>query len=582
MSTQAVPVSWWRSLRLPLERSRWLNAQTLGVGFLTLLLIWLIMVPLAVVIWGAFRDGQPGEPGEYTLMKFVEAYQGTLLQTIGNTLVFALGAALVCMALGTLFAWVTERTDAPLRPVIYSLALFPLIAPGVLMASAWVLVLHPKIGIVNVAARALLGMEATLFNGYSMAGMIWAQAMDQVSLPFLLMAAAFRSMDPSLEEASAVAGARFVTTMRKVTLPLLLPAVLAVFLLVFVRAIESFDVPAVLGVPAGVPVFATQVFLAVWDIPQDYNVASAFGVGYLAVSLLLLYLYHRATRMSERYVTVTGKAFRPRRVQLGPWRWPLSLAALLLLGFGVGLPVFVFVWTSFVKFYQIPSLSHLQHFSLDNYRAILELPHTAQSIYNTLLVGISSSLIIVLLAAIISWIVIRTRVPGRKFLDFLSFSPIAIPGTVMGLALLWLYLVVPIPIYGTMWILIVAFVGKYITVAVRSTHASLQQISVELEEVSTVSGASWVRTFCSVVLPLMAPGLVVAFIYTLSLTFKVLAMPILLGSIETKLMSVTIYNLYEDGQYPMLSAMGVILLMLVLTLSCIGTYIGRRFGVKQD
>ena len=582
MSTQAVSVSTRRSLRLPFDWSRWLNGQIIGVGLLTLLLTWLIMVPMAVVIWGAFRDGQPGQAGEYTLMKFVEAYQGTLLLTVGNTMVFALGAAFLCLVIGTFLAWITERTDAPLRPLIYAISLFPLIAPGVLMASAWVLVLHPKIGIINVAARTLFGIEGTAFNGYSMAGMIWAQAIDQISLPFLLMAAAFRSMDPSLEEASSVAGARFSTTLRTVTLPLLLPALLAVFLLVFVRAIESFDVPAVLGVPASIPVFATQVFLAVWDVPQDYNVASAFGVGYLIVSLFLLYLYHRATRMSERFVTVTGKGFRPRRMQLGRWRWPLSLLSLLLLTFSVGLPVFVFTWTSFVQFYQVPSLSQLQHFSLDNYRAIFELPHTAQSIYNTLLVGVLSSLIIVLLAATVSWIVIRSRVPGRKFLDFLSFSPIAIPGTVMALALLWLYLVVPIPIYATIWILIVGFVGKYITVAVRSTHASLQQISAELEEVSTVSGASWGRTFRSVVLPLMAPGLVVAFIYSLSLTFKVLSLPILLGSVDTKLMSVTIYNLYEDGQYPMLSAMGVILLLLVLTLSLVGAYIGRRFGVKQD
>ena len=570
------------SLRSPLQRSRWLNGQTIAVGLLTLLLIWLIMVPVAIVIWGAFRDGQPGQAGTYTLSKFVEAYQGTLIQTIRNTLIFALGASLLCLSIGTFLAWVTERTNAPLRPIIYAISLFPLIAPGILMASAWVLVLHPKIGIVNVAAGSLLGIEGPLFNGYSMAGMIWAQAIDQVSLPFLLMAAAFRCMDPSLEEASSVSGARMGMTMRRVTLPLLLPALLAVFLLIFVRAIESFDVPAVLGVPAGIPVFATQVFLAVWDVPQDYNVASAFGVGYLAISLFLLYLYHRATRMSERYVTVTGKAFRPRRMQLGSWRWPVSLFTLLILTFGLGLPVFLFVWTSFTKFYQIPSLSQLSQFSLDNYREILELPNTLQAIYNTLLVGILSSLIIVLLAAIISWIVIRTRIAGRKFLDFLSFSPIAVPGTVMGLAMLWLYLVVPIPIYATLWILIVAFVGKYITVAVRSTHASLQQISVELEEVSTVSGATWGRTFRSVVMPLMAPGLVVAFIYSLSLTFKVLSMPILLGNVDTKLMSVMIYNLYEDGQYPVLSAMGVILLVLVLSLSFAGAYVGRRFGVKQD
>lgn len=582
MSFQDVSLSSTRSPRLPIQWSHWLNGQTVGVGLLTLLLIWLIMVPLAVVIFGAFRDGQPGQPGVFTLMKFVEAYKGTLVKTVGNTLVFALGAAVLAMTFGTFLAWVTERTDAPLRTLIYAISLFPLIAPGVLMASAWVLVLHPRIGVINVWARSMFGIEGTLLNGYSMGGMIWAQAIDQVSLPFLLMCAAFRSMDPSLEEASFVSGARFGTTMRRVTLPLMLPALLAVFLLVFVRAIESFDVPAVLGMPGGVPVFATQVFLAVWDIPQDYNVASAFGVGYLAISLFLLFLYHRATRMSERYVTVTGKAFRPRSMQLGHWRWPASLLSMLLLVISVGLPVFVFTWTSFVKFYQVPSLSQLPHFSLDNYREILELPNTLQSIYNTLLVGVLSALIIVLIASIISWIVIRTRIRGRKFLDFLSFAPIAIPGTVMGLALLWLYLVIPIPIYATLWILIVAFVGKYITVAVRSTHASMQQISKELEEVSTVSGASWVRTFRSVVLPLMAPGLVVAFIYSLSLTFKVLSMPILLGSVNTKLMSVTIYNLYQDGQYPMLSAMGVILLLLVLSLALTGTYIGRRFGVRPD
>ena len=582
MDLQAASTSFRRSIGLPVAWSRWFSSQGIAVSLLTLLLIWLIMVPLVIVVWGAFRDGQPGQAGAYTLSKFVEAYQGTLVETVGNTLLFAFGAALLCLTIGTFLAWVTERTNAPLRPIIYAISLFPLIAPGILMASAWVLVLHPKIGVINVAARSVLGIEGTLFNGYSMIGMIWAQAIDQVSLPFLLMAAAFRSMDPSLEEASSVAGARMATTMRKVTLPLLLPAVLAVFLLVFVRAIESFDVPAVLGVPAGIPVFATQVFLAVWDVPQDYNVAAAFGVGYLAISLFLLYLYHRATRMSERYVTVTGKAFRPRRLQLGTWRWPVSIFTLLLLALSLGLPVFLFTWTSFTRFYQIPSLSQIHNFTLDNYREILELPHTSQAIYNTLFVGIASALAIVMLAATISWIVIRTRITGRKFLDFLSFSPIAVPGTVMGLALLWLYLVVPIPIYATIWILIVAFVGKYITVAVRSTHASLHQISVEPEEVSTVSGASWGRTFRSVVMPLMAPGLVVAFIYSLSLTFKVLSMPILLGNVDTKLMSVMIYNLYEDGQYPVLSAMGVILLVLVLSLAFAGAYVGKRFGVKQD
>ena len=171
MKSETVSLPDRRALRLPSDWSRWLNGQTLGVGLLTLLLVWLIVVPLAVVIWGAFRDGQPGQAGEYTLMKFVEAYQGTLLKTITNTIVFAMGAAFLAVGLGAYLAWITERTDAPLRPLIYGMALFPLIAPGVLMASAWVLVLHPKIGIINVVARNLFGMEGTLYDGYSMAGM---------------------------------------------------------------------------------------------------------------------------------------------------------------------------------------------------------------------------------------------------------------------------------------------------------------------------------------------------------------------------------------------------------------------------
>jgi iron(III) transport system permease protein len=526
-------------------RQRWrVRSELLIIAGLIAAVGWLVAIPLSMVVWGTFRDAAPGLPGSFTINNFIRAYYNVgLLQAIQNSLIFAGGASLISFAGGTFLAWVTERTDAPFRRAVYALVLVPVIVPGILFATSWLFLLNPTIGALNKFASYCCGFETPIFNGYSMGGMIWAEGMDNFSLPFLLMAAAFRSMDPSLEEAAQTAGAGVWTTMRTVTLPVLLPAVLATLLISFIRALESFEAPAIMGIPAGISVFATEVWLAVSRTrPADFNLSATFAMGYLLVTVLGVYLYHRATKMSERYVTVTGKGYRPNRVKLGRWRWPIALFSLFLLGVAILLPLFILIWTSLLPFYMIPSWQALSLVSLRNYRDVLALESAHEAFVNTLIVGCSAAAIGSLLSAVIGWVVIRTRLPGRRLLDVLAFAPIAIPGTVMGIALLWLYLTVPIPIYGTLWILLFGFLGKYMTFAVRSTYASLTQIHKELEEASTSCGAPWIKTFFRVTLPLMAPGLLIGFLFILSLSFRVLGLPVMISHVHTRMMPSCLFS----------------------------------------
>jgi iron(III) transport system permease protein len=559
---------------LTVSRQRWrVRSELLIVAGLIAVVGWLVAIPLAMVVWGTFRDAAPGLPGSFTLNNFVRAYFNVgLLQAIQNSLIFAGGASLISFAGGTFLAWVTERTDAPFRRVVYALVLVPVIVPGILFATSWLFLL-----------AYCCGLETPIFNGYSMGGMIWAEGVDNFSLPFLLMAAAFRSMDPSLEEAAQTAGAGVWTTMRTVTLPVLLPAVLATLLISFIRALESFEAPAIMGIPAGIAVFATEVWLAVSRTrPADFNLSATFAMGYLLVTVVGVFLYHRATKMSERYVTITGKGYRPTRIKLEYWRWPIALFSLLLLGCAILLPLFILIWTSLLPFYMIPSWQALSLVSLENYRQVLALESAYEAFINTLIVGCSAAAVGSLLSAVIGWVVIRTRLPGRRLLDILAFAPIAIPGTVMGIALLWLYLTLPIPIYGTLWILLFGFLGKYMTFAVRSTYASLTQIHKELEEASTSCGAPWLKTFIRVTLPLMAPGLLIGFLFILSLSFRVLGLPVMISHVNTRMMPSFIFSLYDEGKYEVLSALGVMIMLFLLAIAAVSRYVSKKFGVQES
>lgn len=559
------------------------SARTLWIGVLTVLVLWLIAAPMALVLWGSIRDAPPGVPeGAYTLAKYIDGYSSPRMFTaIKNSVIFAVSSSLLSFVVGAYLAWVTERTNTPLRSLIYAMVLLPIIVPGILTSIAWVLLLNPTIGILNQAVQLIPGLgDWAPFDSYGMLPMIWGDGIDGITLPFLLMAAAFRSMDPSLEEASAASGGGGYHTLRHVTLPVLTPAVLTTFLLLFIKTIETFETPAIMGLPAGVTVFATEVYLASQRFPSDQNLAAALSVGYIVLTAGGLALYYRAVRMSERFTTVTGKGFKPTRIDLGRRKWWHFSGTMFVLFMAVILPFLVMVYASLVPYYQVPSMDAFNSMSTMNYENVLTNPRTLKALNNNIKVGVTGSAAAILLSALISWVVIRTKVRGRKLLDAVSFAPIAIPGLVMGLALAWMYLTIPTPIqvYGTLLILGLGFVAKYIPYGMRATHAGLSQISNELEEASAASGASFFRTFRAIIAPLLAGSMLVAFVYILSLTFKVLSLPIMLSGTNTELMAVMIFEMYDGGDYTGLNALGVVMFVILLTLAGISRLIASKIG----
>ena len=550
---------------------------------IVLAVLYLTVVPVLVMIVGSLQSGLPGSWTPLTIDNYIEAFSTpSLYQAIVNSIIYSLGAGVISFSLGTYLAWLTERTNVPFKGLIYSSVLSALMIPGVLFTISWILLISPRAGLINVYLRQLFGFTSGPFDPFGMLGMILVSGIDDFYTPFLFMAAAFRSMDPSLEEASITSGAGTMTTFYRITFRLMLPASLAVGLLIFIRGLEDFEVPALLGIPAGVYVLSTEIFLAVRRPPGDFNMAATFSMFYLLVAMVGLYLYFKSTKFTERFAVITGKAFHPRRLQLGAWRPWLTISAFAILTIAVYLPLAVLAWTSLLPWYGPPSWEMVQMLSLKNYYWLAEEDLILSSVKNNFTVGFSSALVVTLFASVYSWIVIRTKLPGRKILDGLAFTATAYPSIVLGLALIWFYLTVPIPIYATLWILIIAYVTKRLPNSIRICSAVLIQIQKELEDASEVCGASFLRTFRRIILPLMVPGLFVSFATTLTITFKALSIPILLGHAGTELLPLLIFDLYEGGQYPKLAALGAAIIVIITCVTLSVRFTSQRFGLAAS
>ena len=555
--------------------------QLLVTGLAGALMAYLTLIPLLMLVYGSLKSGPPGTASELTVRNYFVLFQGwRLAGAFFNSLIFSSGASLLAFAGGLYLAWVTERTNVAWKGMIYSCILVPMIVPGLLTTIGWIMLFGRRAGLLNMIATGYLGFDRPI-EIYNMAGMIWVLGTDQIPLAFLLLAAALRSMDPSLEEAAMASGSGIVGTTFRITLPVLLPAILAVWMITFVRAIENFEVPALIGIPAGILVFATEVYLATRNVPTDFGLASTFGVVYLAITAVGIFLYLRLTAMSERFATITGKGYRPTAFNLGRWRFPIAVLNTLLCFLLFILPVLIVVWSSFLPFYMLPSKSAFASLTLENYKNLWSLPVIHRALWNSFVLGISSSTITMLLTAIIAWILIRTSWRGKGLLDFLAFSPIAVPGLVMGIAILWLYLVVPVPVYGTLWILLIAYVTKYLPYGMRACSTSMLQIKKELEEASETSGATWAHTFARVVLPLLAPGFVAGWIFVITHSFRELSTSVMLYRSGTEVISVVLFELWDGGQYPQLSALGMVLVAILLVISLLARKIGGRFSIQQ-
>jgi iron(III) transport system permease protein len=452
--------------------------------------------------------------------------------------------------------------------------------PGLLTAIAWVFLASPEIGLLNRVYRDATGSGQPIFDIYSLAGMAWVMGLDTFPLVYLTMVGTLRSMDPALEEAAFMAGRSVWQTLLKVTFPLMRPALLASLILVLIFSVESFEVPLIIGLPRRLYVLSTEIYFKSSRTPVDFGLAAAFGVLLLVLALALLLTYQRLVRNVSAYMTVSGKAFRPRVIRLGPWRWVASALGLLTLLLAVVLPGLVLLWASFLRFFQPPSPAAFRALGTANYERVLTNPTVQEGLRNSLLLGIGSATIVALMAALIAWIVYRTHVPGREVLDWLAFAPRAVPAVLFAVSMLWLYLTLPLPIYGTLLIILLAYITRYLPIAMRIVAAGVVQIHSELEEAAYAAGAPWTSMFRRVLLPLLRPVLLTTWIWVAVHSFRELSISAILAAPGSRTVAVAIYELWSEGSLGLIAAFSILVLLLLLAVAWAAEVLGRRFGVS--
>jgi iron(III) transport system permease protein len=564
--------------RWPRVDLKWviIAACVLGVAYL-------VLMPLGFLIWESFHTPRTAsQAAQFTLDNYSYAYTNPeTLQLLQNSLVFAVGTSALAFVIGTVLAWINERTNTPLKSLFFALSVIPLIIPGILFTISWIFLASPKIGILNQWLQHWLDTDYTFFNIYSMTGMIWVEALQYSPMAFLFMTAAFRSMDPSLEESALMSGASILQIVWRITLKLTWPAIFATLLVIFIRAIESFEVPALLGLPVGTYVFTSAIYDAIHQYPSKIGLGSTYSVTLLLITTVGIYFQSRLSYQAGRYSTVTGKGFRPRTMDLGKWRYLTAAIFIVYFLLIVILPFLVLVWASFQKYYSIPSLAALQNVSLDAYRFVLGRPALINSMWNSLVLALICATIIMLMTSVICWIVVKTKIPGRWLLDNLASMPIVFPGLVLGLALMIFYLHFDIGVYGTLWILLIAYVTRFLPYGMRYNMTSMLQIHKELEESAQMSGASWGKMFCRILLPLLKPGLFAGWLYIVIVSIRELSSSILLYSPGSEVIAISMWELWENGQHVELSALGVMFIVSLFVLVMVAQAIGKHYGVKE-
>ena len=572
--------------RLGWAREHWVVVLVIA------LTLWLVLVPLATLIIFSFRLGNPWDPGGFTLDHYSSAYSNPQTYSMFfNTAMLAGFSTAISVALATFFAFLTERTDMPFRNVAWGLILVPMAMPGLLFAVSWTFLLSPQIGLFNVWLRSVLGwfgadVTTGPLNIYSLWGMVLLEGLRGVTTTFLIMVGAFRAMDPSLEEAARVAGASGPRTFFGIFIPLLTPAIFGATMYSFMTHLESLEIPLVIGLPAGIHVFPTYIFYTTQRYtPPEYGLSAALGASFLLVSILLVYAYRYAMRQEGRFATITGKGYRPRLTALGKWRYAALAAFLLYFALTIAAPGFVLLWSSLLPVYLVPSWELLPDLTLEHYREVLSDGDVVDATFNTLAVALGAATLTMFLSLIVAWVVIRKRFRGRSLLDAVTFLPHALPGVIVAIAFMFLYLQPPLNelgLYGTVWIIMLGLTVSYIAFGSRNMTGALAQVHVELEEASHVSGARWLTLMRRIVLPLVLPAFIGGWIWVASHSLRNFSVPLILATRENWVLSVVMWHTWEDGDPGQTAALGVLLIVALGVLTVGGRWLVARMNRRQD
>ena len=554
---------------------RWSAQRLAGYGVAAVAAV-LVLYPVFYLLQAAFDVGDPQTrpPTAYGLDNFQVLLNYP--QIMLNTLVVSFAATVMALVIGFVMAWILARTNVPGRRMFEQLMAVPYYLTPLLGALAWSMLGSPESGFINQVWRALGGSDH-LIDINTPYGIAWVMALFEGSVAFVMIAAVMKSMDPSLEEASQVIGASRLRTMLRVTLPLVVPGVLGAGIFVFAEMLGSFAVALVLGTPNRYYVITTAIYQLIQQYPPRIQLAAAMGTSLFAVMFLMLFVYRRIVTRGS-YVTITGKAFRPRAADVGRLRYVLFGVCMLYLVVAVVLPIATLLYASVQKI--AVAFPAADNFTLDNFRAAASMNAAGSALTNSLLLAFATATIGIFLMGLLAWLIYRSRLPGAGLIEYLVMFPQAVPRLVFAFGMMWAWLVFPIPIYGTIWLLLIAYLTVFLPLGVRTIAGVLLQIDKSLEECAQMCGAAWTFRLRTITVPLLAPGLIAAWLLLFIASMRELGASILLMGPHSKVITPSIVESWFGTASELTATLALIQTGVVAAAVIVLVVVTRRLGAQ--
>jgi iron(III) transport system permease protein len=571
-------VTFDRSVLPPL---RYFRLPSLPMTLLVLVVGFLVLTPLALMILNSFQIARPGQPIVWGLEGWVKAFSTPgIIKAMTNTFTLAITRQAIALLIGAFFAWLIARTDLPMKGLLEFFFWLSFFLPALPETMGWILLLDPKYGLLNQGLIGIGVASQSWFNIYSFWGIVWAHMGGTVSVKVMLLAPAFRNLDAALEESSRISGASGSRTFFRIVVPVMMPAILVTTILGIIRSLEAFEIELLLGTPIGLQVYSTKIHeLVTWEPPQ-FAPAMALSTVFLGV-LLMMVAFQRRYISKRIYTTVTGRGFSTRPTPLGRWRYPAFALVLTFALVITVLPTVLLVTGTFMKLFGFFNIA--EPWTLENWRATLNDPVLFRSLWNTLAIGLGSGLIGILFYSLIAYVIVKTRYRGRWLLDFLSWLPWSIPGILLGVALLWTFLQTRIflPIYGTIYLLMIAMVIKSMPFGTQMIKSVLLQLGSDLEEASKVCGGTWVDTFRRVIFPLTMPALITVGLVGFISAARDISTVVLLGSGKSRTLSLLMLDFAAGAEFEKATVVAVMVVGLVVVAALVARALGGHVGVRE-
>ena len=522
-----------------------------------------IITPVIVVLLRSVTTGKLGAAIGFSTENYLRVFADQQIWSLlNNSILYAAGSAALGTGIGAMLAWIVARTNTPGKRLVELMPLYPILMPPIMKNIAWILLLAPKSGILNNMIEQLTGTNPLWFNAFSMAGMIWVFGLACVPLGYLFLLPVFLSFDPSLEESAYIAGSKPVHTMLHITFPLAVPAFLSAFVLNFLRGLRGFETPVLQGTPGGINVFVARVYDAM-ALEFNTGLATSYSMVLVALSVITLMFYIRATRFSERYATITGKGYRVKVIDIGPWKYVTFLAVLFYFLVGIAIPFIVLIVVSMIPYFDYGTFMQFpSNAVLTNYFTVMKHPSFVNGLYNSLTLSVTIAVVTVLSGIIMAFTIYRTRAHGTKIFEFIGTLPLAFPPLVLSVGLVIIFL--GTPLYNSLWALGLGLFVAYFPYAFRNASGAIVNIHKELDEAAWVHGARWRHVFFKITLPILKPSVGGALFYIFIESVRNVDVAILLTSPGKEYGPVTLFEYFRVGQWAEAAAGGVIYLIILI------------------